>query len=79
MQQKAMAPEWIKTTNVYEVNLRQYTPEGTINAFARHLPRLKEMGVHTLWFMPVTPISQKEKKGSMGSYYAASDYTAINP
>jgi glycosidase len=79
MQQKAMAPEWIKTTNVYEVNLRQYTPEGTINAFAKHLPRLKEMGVHTLWFMPVTPISQKEKKGSMGSYYAASDYTAINP
>jgi glycosidase len=79
MQQNATPPEWINKTNVYEVNLRQYTVEGTFNAFAKHLPRLKQMGVHTLWFMPVTPISQKEKKGSMGSYYAASDYTAINP
>ncbi|HVG39989.1 MAG TPA: alpha-amylase family glycosyl hydrolase, partial [Chitinophagaceae bacterium] len=71
--------DWIKTTNIYEVNLRQYTKEGTFNAFATHLPRLKEMGVKTLWFMPITPIAQKEKKGVMGSYYAASDYTSINP
>lgn len=69
--------DWVKTTNIYEVNLRQYTPEGTINAFAAHLPRLKDMGVETLWFMPVTPISRKNKKGSMGSYYACSDYTAV--
>lgn len=71
--------DWIGGTNVYEVNVRQYTPEGTFNAFAAHLPRLKDMGVKTLWFMPVTPIAQKERKGSMGSQYAASDYTAINP
>lgn len=73
------APEWAQTTNIYEVNVRQYTPEGTFNAFANHLPRLKDMGVKTLWFMPVTPIAQKNKKGSLGSYYACSDYTAINP
>jgi len=71
--------DWILHTNVYEVNLRQYTPEGTFAAFATHLPRLKDMGVETLWFMPVTAISQKNKKGSMGSYYACSDYTTINP
>ncbi len=70
---------WINNTNVYEVNLRQYTKEGTFNAFAKELPRLKEMGVQTLWFMPITPIAQKGKKGSMGSYYACSDYTSINP
>ena len=69
--------EWIKNTNIYEVNLRQYTPEGTINAFASHLPRLKDMGVDTLWFMPITPISQKNKKGSLGSYYACADYTSV--
>lgn len=68
---------WIKTTNIYEVNLRQYTPEGTIIAFAAHLPRLKDMGVETLWFMPITPISQMNRKGSMGSYYACSDYTSV--
>ncbi len=70
---------WIHNTNVYEVNLRQYTSEGTFNAFAKELPRLKEMGVETLWFMPITPIAKKNMKGSMGSYYACSDYTAVNP
>ncbi len=71
--------DWINHTNVYEVNVRQYTPEGTFNAFVKELPRLKEMGVETLWFMPVTPIAQKNKKGALGSYYAAADYTTINP
>jgi alpha-amylase len=70
---------WIHNTDVYEVNVRQYTAEGTFNAFAKELPRLKEMGVSTLWFMPITPIAQKNKKGSLGSPYACSDYTAINP
>jgi alpha-amylase len=69
---------WIKHTNIYEVNLRQYTPEGTINAFRKHLPRLKDMGVQTLWFMPITPIAQKNKKGELGSYYAAGDYTSVS-
>ncbi len=71
--------EWINHTNIYEVNVRQYTPQGTFNAFAKELTRLKEMGVKTLWFMPITPIAQKNKKGELGSYYACSDYTAINP
>ncbi|MBS1510277.1 MAG: alpha-glucosidase C-terminal domain-containing protein [Bacteroidetes bacterium] len=71
--------DWINNTNVYEVNVRQYTPEGTFNAFAQHLPRLKEMGVETLWFMPITPIAHQNMKGSLGSYYACSDYTSINP
>ena len=71
--------EWINNTDVYEVNLRQYTKEGTFNAFLNELPRLKEMGVSTLWFMPITPIAQKNKKGVLGSPYACSDYTSINP
>jgi glycosidase len=69
---------WIERTNVYEVNLRQYTLEGSFTAFAKSLPRLKDMGVETLWFMPITPIAQKNKKGSLGSYYACSDYTSVN-
>jgi alpha-amylase len=72
-------PEWIMQGNIYEVNIRQYTPEGTFNAFAKHLNRLKEMGVQTLWFMPINPISKLDRKGTMGSYYAVADYTAINP
>jgi alpha-amylase len=79
MAQNSKSPGWSHTTNIYEVNVRQYTPEGTFNAFVKELPRLKDMGVHTLWFMPITPIAQKNKKGSLGSPYACSDYVSINP
>lgn len=72
-------PAWIMQGNVYEVNVRQYTTEGTFNAFAKHLNRLKAMGVQTIWFMPINPISKLDRKGSMGSYYAVADYTAVNP
>ena len=71
--------EWKHTTNIYEVNLRQYTTEGTIKAFEKEMPRLKKMGVKTLWFMPLTPIAQQNKKGTLGSQYAAADYTSVNP
>src|SRR5688572_8837520 len=79
MTNRFSAPSWAHATNIYEVNIRQYSAEGTFNAFLPHLPRLKEMGVETLWFMPITPISKKNRKGALGSYYACSDYTAINP
>lgn len=72
-------PAWSYDTNIYEVNLRQYTPAGTFNAFAAELPRLRDMGVEILWFMPITPISVEKRQGSLGSYYACSDYTAVNP
>lgn len=72
-------PGWIMQGNIYEVNVRQYTPEGTFKAFAKNLDRLKNMGVQTLWFMPINPISKTGRKGSLGSYYAVSDYTAVNP
>lgn len=79
-EQKAVVhPAWIMQGNIYEVNTRQYTPEGTFNAFAKHLDRLKDMGVQTLWFMPINPISKVDRKGALGSYYAVSDYKAINP
>lgn len=72
-------PSFMEQGNIYEVNIRQYTPEGTFNAFAKHIPRLKQMGVKTLWFMPVQPISVEGRKGSLGSYYAVSSYSSVNP
>ena len=72
-------PSWIMQGNVYEVNVRQYTAEGTFKAFETNLQRLKDMGVQTLWFMPINPISKVDRKGELGSYYAVSNYTAINP
>jgi len=70
---------WANGANIYEVNIRQYTIEGTFNAFAKHLPRLKDMGIDILWLMPITPISVEKRQGSLGSYYACSSYTFINP
>lgn len=70
---------WAHNTNIYEVNIRQYTTEGTLNAFASHLPRLKDMGVETLWFMPLQPIGKLNRKGTLGSYYSISDYVSLNP
>ncbi|HEV7332222.1 MAG TPA: alpha-amylase family glycosyl hydrolase [Flavisolibacter sp.] len=72
-------PGWIQQGNIYEVNVRQYTPEGTFKAFGQHLQRLKDMGVQTLWFMPIQPIGKEGRKGVLGSYYAISDYRSVNP
>ena len=70
---------WAHTTSIYEVNIRQYTQEGSFAAFVSAMPRLKDMGIQTLWFMPITPIAAKNRKGSLGSPYACSDYLTINP
>ncbi len=70
---------WSMNTGIYEVNVRQYTPEGTFKAFAAAIPRLSDMGIKILWFMPITPISVERRLGSLGSYYACSNYTDTNP
>ena len=71
--------DWCLRANLYEVNVRQYSKEGTFRAFQPHIPRLKAMGINVLWFMPITPISVKGRQGSLGSYYACSDYLNTNP
>lgn len=75
----AVHPEWTYSSVVYEVNIRQFTPEGTFRAFEEHLPRLKELGVDVLWLMPMYEIGTVERKGTLGSYYAISDYKKVNP
>ncbi len=72
-------PDWSKKAVIYEVNIRQYTPAGTFAAFTTALPRLKDLGVDILWIMPVQPIGKLNRKGTLGSYYSISNYTAVNP
>jgi len=72
-------PDWAYNANIYEVNIRQNTPEGTFNAFAEDIPRLQEMGVKILWLMPIHPIGEENRKGTLGSYYSIVDYTDVNP
>ena len=73
------SPSFLATSNIYEVNIRQYTAEGTFNAFAKHIPRLKDMGVQILWLMPIYPIGLLNRKGTLGSYYSISDFEDVNP
>ena len=72
-------PEWSENSVIYEVNIRQFTPEGTFNAFAAHLPRLKEQGVDLLWLMPINPIGVTNRKLPLGSYYSVRDFEDVNP
>ena len=72
-------PDWAKNATIYEVNIRQYTQEGTFKAFQKHLHELRDMGVDILWLMPINPIGKLNRKGSLGSYYSISDYNKVNP
>ena len=72
-------PAWTRNADIYEVNVRQFSPDGTLKGVQAHLPRLKALGVDIIWLMPVQPIGRKNRKGPLGSYYSIADYTAINP
>ncbi len=72
-------PDWVADAVLYEVNLRQYTEEGTFAAFGEHLDELKAAGFNTLWFMPIHPIAKKNRAGGLGSYYSVADYQEVNP
>jgi glycosidase len=70
---------WTRDAVIYQINTRQFTREGTLRAAAAHLPRLAEMGVDIVWLMPIHPIGEARRKGSLGSPYAVKDYRAVNP
>lgn len=72
-------PDWLSNASIYQVNLRQYTSQGTINAFREKLPTLKELDVKILLLMPLQPIGVKNRQGGLGNSYAIRDYTSLNP
>ena len=75
----AVHPEWTYGSVMYEVNIRQFSPEGTFAGVEAQLPRLKDLGVDILWLMPMYEIGTEGRKGTLGSYYAISDYKKVNP
>ncbi|HEY4079962.1 MAG TPA: alpha-amylase family glycosyl hydrolase [Burkholderiaceae bacterium] len=72
-------PDWTRNATIYQINTRQFTPEGTLRAAEAQLPRLKTLGVGILWLMPIHPIGEVHRKGSLGSPYAVRDFRAVNP
>ena len=76
---KLTHPEWSKNAAIYELNTRQFTEEGTFKAAQLQLPRLKKLGIDIIWLMPIHPIGEKNRKGSLGSPYSVKDYYGVNP
>lgn len=90
-----ISEEVLETAVIYEANIRQYSKEGTFEAFTKDIPQLKELGVKIIWLMPIFPISETKRKATgdkfvhelpkeeqakyLGSYYAVSDFKKINP
>jgi glycosidase len=72
-------PEWSRDATIYQINTRQFTPEGTFSAAEKHLPRLQALGIKIIWLMPVQKIGKKSRKGSLGSPYSIRDYRSVNP
>lgn len=72
-------PAWAENAVLYELNTRQFTPEGTFKAIEPRIQELKDLGVNIIWFMPIHPIGEKNRKGTRGSYYSVKDYYGINP
>lgn len=72
-------PEWTKDAIIYELNVRQYSEEGTFAAVTEDIQRLSDLGIDIIWLMPVHPIGEKNKKGELGSYYSVRDYRDVNP
>ena len=78
-QTPSVHPDWTYGSVMYEVNIRQFSPEGTFQGVEKQLPRLKDLGVDILWLMPMYEIGTEGRKGTLGSYYAISDYKKVNP
>lgn len=96
---EALAPvsdSMMETAVIYEANIRQYSQEGTFDAFTKDIPEIKKLGVKIIWMMPIFPISETKRKATggdfasliedeaerakmLGSYYAVTDYTKVNP
>ena len=76
---KVHHPEWTKNATIYQINTRQFTAEGTFKAAEQQLPRIKALNVDILWLMPINPIGEKNRKGTLGSPYAVRDYFGVNP
>lgn len=71
--------DWIRDAVIYQIWERAYSQKGDFNSITADLDRLKNLGVNVLWLMPVNPIGQTKKKGSIGSPYAVRDYYGVNP
>ncbi|MEP6743267.1 MAG: alpha-amylase family glycosyl hydrolase [bacterium] len=71
--------DWVRDGVIYEIFPRAFSSQGNFNGITARLNDLENLGVNMIWLMPIHPIGQEKKKGSIGSPYAVRDYYGINP
>ncbi|MEX2117822.1 MAG: alpha-amylase family glycosyl hydrolase [Bacteroidota bacterium] len=78
-EQARPSADWVRDAVIYEVYLRSFSAEGTIRALENRIEELKRLGITIVWIMPIHPVGDINRKGSLGSPYAVQDYYAVNP
>lgn len=71
------SPEWLRDAVVYQLSVKAFG--GDFDGVRAKLGYLAELGVNTLWIMPVQPIGIEGRRGSCGDPYAVRDFLAIDP
>ena len=69
----------LRNAVIYSIYVRNHTEEGTFLSVIPDLDRIKALGTDIIWLMPIHPIGEKNKKGSLGCPYANRDYRTVNP
>ena len=69
----------LRNAVIYSIYIRSHTEEGTFLSVIPDLDRIKALGTDIIWLMPIHPIGEKNKKGSLGCPYANRDYRTVNP
>ena len=72
-------PKTLRNQMMYQIFVRNYSDEGTFAQVEKDLDRIKALGTDIVWLMPIHPIGEAQRKGTLGSPYAISDYRAVNP
>jgi len=72
-------PKYYQNLTLYEIYVRNHGPNGTFSDVTADLERIKELGVDVIWLMPIHPIGETNKKGSLGCPYSIRDYREVNP
>jgi len=72
-------PEWLKYAVIYEIYVPGHSQSGTFEGVTADLERIRDLGADIIWLMPIHPIGEEGRKGSLGSPYAIKNYRGINP
>ena len=70
---------WVESAALYEVFVRDFSATGDFDGLTANLDRVEATGANVIWLMPIHPVGELNRKGTLGSSYSVRDYRAVNP